>query len=143
MIRDWLGGGRRRLPLIKEFMTRDPVTIPATHHLKTAKKVMGQHNFRHLPVMDGQQLVGVISDRDIKLAEAIYCERNPGETIRVVELCLFDPYVVDESARLDRVVEEIYERRIGSALITHNKKLTGIFTTTDACRVLAEFIRKR
>ena len=44
---------------------------------------------------------------------------------------------------LDQVVTEMAERRIGSALITHHDKLVGIFTVTDACRVLAEILRSQ
>jgi CBS domain-containing protein len=49
--------------------------------------------------------------------------------------------MVDSNTPLDHVVEEMAERRIGSALVTHHGTLAGIFTVTDACRVLAEILK--
>ena len=51
---------------VADIMTKDPVTIKTTENPLTAKKIMFEHNFRHMPVVDDDgKLVGIISLRDL------------------------------------------------------------------------------
>ncbi len=52
-----------------------------------------------------------------------------------------ESYVVDAQTPLDEVLDHMASHRIGSALVTSNGELAGIFTATDACRAFAEFLR--
>lgn len=50
---------------VKEWMTQDPVTVGADTDTEEAAALMATHGFRHLPVMDGDKVIGVVSLRDV------------------------------------------------------------------------------
>ena len=54
-----------------------------------------------------------------------------------------DAYIVDLDTRLDEVLAHMAEHHLGSAIITREGKLVGVFTTTDACRHFAEHLREQ
>ncbi|MDP2341874.1 MAG: CBS domain-containing protein [Deltaproteobacteria bacterium] len=118
-------------PLLKTSMTHHPHSIRLDESVATARKLMGTLNVRHLPVLKAGTLVGVISDRDLKLV-------NAAAHVTVEDLCVDDPICVDVDTSLFVVASIMAEKRVGSVLVTDGGKLAGIFTTTDACRVLAE-----
>src|SRR5262249_4711509 len=59
------------LPAVSPFMTRQVVTIDRTASLADAHHLMREHEIRHLPVLDGKQLVGLLSQRDLHLIETL------------------------------------------------------------------------
>ena len=63
--------------------------------------------------------------------------------LRVRHLLLPDPYAVEMSAPLDEVVADMAARHIGSSIVLRHGRLAGVFSATDACRLLAEFLRDR
>ena len=126
---------------IKSVMTPFPYSIDAQQSLNEARALMNEHQIRHLPVRDGERLLGMLSDRELQLV----IERSRGESISP-ELSVRDAvtsqlYEVDLMTPLAEVVEEMAERRIGSALVTKAGLVGGVFTVTDACRCLAELLR--
>ena len=52
---------------VRDVMTRDPLTVSPVEELETCRALMKKHGFRHLPVCDGTQLIGMVSMRDILL----------------------------------------------------------------------------
>ncbi len=129
------------IPEIQKYMTPIPHTIGAEQSLATARDFMKKHEIRHLPVLSGGKLVGILTDRDVKMALGLNGV-NPILT-RVQDFALEDPYQVSPQAKLDEVAAELAERRIGSALVMDHHQLVGIFTTTDAMRALSELLRTR
>ena len=128
-------------PVIQKYMTYVPHAIDASKTLKEAEEVMLLHNIRHLPVMKGGEISGLISDRDIKMAAGIMGS-SPNLVI-VDDICREHPYQVSPDAKLHEVATEMASKRYGSALVVQNGKLVGIFTTVDACRALSEIIQTR
>jgi len=61
----------KSIPPIQKYMTTTPLTISAESTLEEAFNLMKSKHIRHLPVMDGDHLVGIISERDIMVAEAL------------------------------------------------------------------------
>lgn len=133
----------KRMPSIKAVMTPFPYSVDAGASLAEAQQFMRTHGIRHLPVTQNGDLVGSISDRDIKLVLGPdFAYPNAAET-RVGDAMVRDPYVVDMDVRLDLVLQEMADRHLGSALVTRHGKLAGVFTVTDACRHFAEFLREQ
>lgn len=129
-------------PRIGELMTTTSLhCVEVSDTVKTAKTLMLTENIKHLPVLKAGQLVGILSDRDVKLAQAVSTDPNFHDNARVGDVHRSNPYTVTRSEPADRVLSEMAERRIGSVLIVEDDELVGIFTTTDACRSFADFLR--
>lgn len=121
-------------------MSRDPHTIGDDQPLAAARERMHALNVRHLAVLHGGHLVGIISSRDIALVESL-----PGTDLSVVvvsEAMTAEPWTVTPASELSMVASEMAQRRIGTALVVEaegSDALLGVFTTTDALRALAAF----
>lgn len=128
-------------PLIRSVMTPFPYAVGLDEPLATARRMMSLHRVRHLPVKDRDQLVGLISDRDIKLSLGPYLDLPAdGDRALVRHASVANAYVVETTTPLQVVAAEMARRRIGSALVTKDGRLAGIFTATDACRCLARVL---
>lgn len=119
---------------VQKFMTAMPHTIGKDQPLARAEKMMRDLRVHHLPVLDGGRLVGILSDRDIKLVETLK-DVDP-QTVLVEEAFTPDPYIVSPTTTLKEVCATMAEKRYGCALIEENHKLVGIFTWVDALRAL-------
>lgn len=126
-------------PTIDSVMTRQPLSVEADLDVKAAQKMMIEKNFRHLPVVEGERVVGVVSDRDILLAQVANHELE-GE-LCIGDLCSLDPYIVTPDTPLVEILDTMVQRHIGSTLVADEGRLVGIYTATDACRDLAGSIR--
>lgn len=118
-------------------MTAAPYTIADDQTLLEARKRMSKWHVRHLPVLFGGRLVGLISDRDVDISLA------SGEAQRsglVSDLMIESVYVAEPNESLAQVVRTMAFRKVGSAVIAVHDKVLGVFTTTDALRLLAETI---
>ena len=102
---------------------------------------MVEHELRHVPVKNGDTLVGILTDRDLKRALDPDLGLPPKEQLFVRDVFLADAYVVDATEPLDEVLHQMTVRHIGSALITKRERLVGIFTAMDACRLFAQHLR--
>jgi acetoin utilization protein AcuB len=122
-------------------MTAFPHTIGFDQTLEKAQNMMHEYNVRHLPILKGGKLVGILSDRDIKLILS-FADVDP-KKITVDEAYTPEPYVTKTSASLDEVAAYMAEHKYGCALVTDNNKLVGIFTEVDAMRALSELLNTR
>ena len=132
----------KAMPKIEKYMTTMPHTIGEDIPLAKAVDLMKEHRIRHLPVQKGGKLVGVITDRDVKLAASFQGLAGANE-LTVADVMTADPYKVTPDANLTDVVEMMAEHRYGCAIIEQgNGKVVGVFTATDAMRVLAEVLKQ-
>lgn len=123
-------------------MTAFPYSIDEAADVKTAAAMMEDHNIRHLPVTQRGELMGVVSDSDLRVALCLREESGASTSMPVGMLCGNDPYVVDLDAPVDAVVLEMAGRQIGCVIVLRGEKIAGIFTTTDACRMLGNLLRE-
>ena len=130
----------KRNPQVIAFMTPFPHSIDVDAPLADAHKLMREHRFRHLPVMSGGGIVGVLTDRDIKLVLGPDFGSPNERELSVRDAYVERPCVVPASTPVAKVARVMAQNRIGSAIVTKHGKLVGIFTVTDACRALAEII---
>ena len=128
---------QKAMPSIQKFMTPMPHSIGADIPIKIAYEMMKEHRIRHLPVQKAGALVGVLTDRDIKLASSF---QGPG-VLKVDDVMTPDPYVVSPETPVDQVALRMSENRYGCAIVVQdNQKVVGIFTATDGMRVLGEVL---
>ncbi len=129
------------IPTVAKYMSTQPHSIGRDQPMNVAHKMMREHKIRHLPVLTGGRLVGLLSDRDLNLIEALR-DVDPGKVL-VEEAMTSDPYAVSPETPLDSVVGTMAEHKYGCAVVMQNDKLVGIFTTVDACRAFAELLHGR
>ncbi|MCG8435185.1 MAG: CBS domain-containing protein [Gammaproteobacteria bacterium] len=132
---------KRRMPTVKSLMTPFPDAVDIKAPVAMARKFMMEHRIRHLPVTREGELIGIITDRDVKLALGPDMSYPPEDELSVEDVYLPDPFVVDINASLDGVLLEMANRHIGSALVTRKGKLSGILTTTDVCKYSGQLLR--
>jgi len=128
----------KRNPQVIAFMTPFPHSIDIDAPLARARKMMREGDFRHLPVTCGGAIVGIVTDRDIKLLLGPDFGSPDERELKVHDAYIDKPCVVPASTPVATVARTMAEHHIGSAIVTKNDKLVGIFTVTDACRALAE-----
>lgn len=127
------------MPSVKRYMTREPYSVASTDSLMRAKTMMRSHAIRHLPVIDGDRLVGIVSDRDVGVVEAV-----PGLDLEHVEVgrVMEAPLRVWGEDPLDEVSERMVSERRDCVIVQGGQGVAGIFTATDALRALAELVRR-
>jgi acetoin utilization protein AcuB len=121
-------------------MTPFPYSIDVDAPLEEAHKLMREHHFRHLPVTSHRAIVGVLTDRDIKLILGPDFGSPSERELKVREAYVEQPCVVPASTSVATIARTMADNHIGSAIVTKNDKLVGIFTVTDACRALAQVL---
>jgi acetoin utilization protein AcuB len=125
-------------PSIKNHMTSQPHSIRPDATLLDAHRSMREHHIRHLPVLSGGTLLGLVSQRDLHLIESLK-DVDPAK-VTVEEAMSQDVYRVQDDAPLAEVVAHMAEHKLGSAVVLHDHKVVGIFTITDAMNALAHFL---
>lgn len=131
----------KAIPTVQKYMTTQPHSIGRDQKMALAHKMMREHRFRHLPVLDGSKLVGVLTDRDLHLIETLR-DVDPNE-VTVEDAMTPSPYAVSPDSALDEVVSTMAEHKYGCAIVMQNHKLVGILTTVDVCRAFSELLHGR
>ena len=126
---------------IRKFMTSPVRTIRATSTLAEAHRWMNELGVRHLPVFEGRQLVGLVSQRDLHLVETLK-DVDP-RTVTVEEAMSQDAFVVEPESALAEVCQRMADRKLGSAIVVEGEDVVGIFTTVDACRALTAVLTEK
>ena len=126
------------IPAIQKYMSIAPHSIGVDQSLSQAHAFLKKHQIRHLPVLSGGTLVGIITERDLSLIEAL----GGVDTTRtkIEEVMTPVVYAVTPETSLDEVAATMSEKKYGSAVVMQNGKVVGIFTTVDVCRALAELL---
>jgi len=131
----------KAIPTVQKYMTTSPHTIGEDQPMTVAHRMMREHHIRHLPVLRGAKIVGLVSDRDLNMVETLQ-DVDPRKVL-VSEAMTQDPYLVSPDAALDEVVLAMAEKKYGSAVVMQHEKVVGIFTTVDACRAFADLLHTR
>ena len=125
---------------VDEFITPDPVTASEDMDTDELRELMQRHDIRHLPVMRGDAVVGLISDRDVRLVSGLTVAEKL--QVRAGDIMRTEPLSVPATTPLAEVAEIMARKKIGSAIVTDAEgRLAGIFTATDALNALVEIAR--
>lgn len=133
----------KKIPSIKTVMTAFPYSVQPNASLQQAIEFMRTQNIRHLPVADHGKLLGLVSDRDIKLVLGPDFAYPDPDQLTVGDVMRKDTYTVDLDERLDNVLAHMADHHIGSAVVTRQGRLAGMFTSSDACRNFADHLREQ
>jgi acetoin utilization protein AcuB len=123
------------------YMSTSPHSIGLQQTLQHAHEEMRAHGLRHLPVLHGGTLVGLVSERDLHVIESL---KDVDPTRVTVEDAMSSAvYAVSPDAPLDEVVATMAEKKYGCAVIMQNHHVVGMLTTVDVCRALSELLHGR
>jgi acetoin utilization protein AcuB len=131
----------KAIPSVQKYMTMSPHAVGEDQPLSVAHQMMSKHKIRHLPVLRGGQLVGMLSERDLALIETLR-DVDPAHVL-VSDAMSTVVYATSPDAPLDEVVDEMAERKLGSAVVVQNHKVVGILTTVDVCIALSALLKGR
>ena len=122
---------------VATFMTPQPITIGRRETLATAHRLMRDSGVRHLPVLEHGDLVGVVTQRDLYFLETI---RGVDLDDDVVEDAMTtDTYAVTPDTAVATVARQMARKRYGCAVVMERGRVAGIFTATDALRLVSAF----
>ncbi len=126
---------------IAEYMTRNPVTISPESYIHEARALMEKHTFRHLPVVDDEDvLVGIVTDRDLRSAYPSTVAQNEQlaklkqqiEHTRISEIMVRECVFIHEDDTLDDSLHLFDKWRIGALpVIDRKRKIQGMFSMRD------------
>ncbi len=123
---------------VRDVMTPDPVTISPNHSIGAALARMRRGGFRRLPVMEDDKLVGIITDRDLRLAMNSPFVMREGwydsylmEHIEVRSCMTPDPVTVEADSDLLEAVRLMRKHKYGGVPVLEAGRLVGILTETD------------
>ena len=129
----------KRIPRMAAVMTPFPYSIDVEKNAAEALELMLAHRFRHLPVTENFVAVSMVTEQSIR--QATLEEGKPASQVSVKRASVAQPHLVDLNTPLDKVAEEMANRRISSVVVTKGDKVAGIFTLADVCTLLASALR--
>ncbi|HUM00651.1 MAG TPA: CBS and ACT domain-containing protein [Thermoanaerobaculia bacterium] len=117
--------------LVRDIMRSPAVTVSADTTLETAYRTMREKGIRHLPVLEGGQLVGVITDRDLRLATSVLSPTPFSAGSRVSGVMRTRPLTADPSDPIEDAARIMREKKIGCLPVLDGARLIGIVTGLD------------
>lgn len=132
----------KSIPTLATTMTPFPYSIDVNQPLREAVAMMEEHGFHHLPVTEDGNLVGVLSERDVRFVESPFSSASLDDELYVKDIYTSRAFVVDIHDALEDVLGIMADKHIGSAVVTKNGKLAGILTHNDVFRKFADVIHK-
>jgi len=133
----------------EELMTRDPMTATPDTRLGEAIQQMRELDVRHLPIVQGDELIGMISDRDLRGVSFVdVLEDSDLTALRrrldgaVSEVMNADLLQVTEETEVAEIVELMLEHRVGAVPVVESGSnvLKGIVSYIDVLRAAAEVL---
>jgi acetoin utilization protein AcuB len=119
---------------VKKRMVRKLITIPPQTNILNALKVMRDNSIRHLPVVDGGNLVGFVTEGDLRQASLL----SMVDKVSIEDVMIKDPVTIAPDASIEEAAKLIYFHKIGGLPVVKGKKLVGIITIVD---ILQAFIQ--
>ncbi|MBW2092462.1 MAG: CBS domain-containing protein [Deltaproteobacteria bacterium] len=122
---------------VEKFMSREVLTVPVTAGLEEAAALIKEHDIRHLPVVEGKKLIGLVTEGEIR--GAIFPAML--EDIGVKDLMITDPITVTPDALLEDAVRLVYQHKIGCLpVVDRDGNLKGIITVVDMLAALIDLM---
>ena len=130
-------GGRHGA--VSNWMTRAPIMVPEDCTVRAALGRMQRGEIRHLLVLDGDRLSGIVSNRDVRRLAL----EDPGPSLLagpVRSMMTEDPVTVAPETEVTVAARLLLERRIGALPVRDGDEIIGIFTTADALEALLAIV---
>ena len=127
-------------------MTEEVQTVNVTHSLQEANNLFNKYNIRHLPVVSGDKLIGILSQTDILRisfgntfgAEQSGSDEAIFDMLSINQVMKHSPETVSSEDTLKSAAETLAKREFHALPVVDNEKLVGIVTTTDIIKYFLE-----
>jgi acetoin utilization protein AcuB len=124
---------------VSEWMSPDPVAVGPQDTVRHARQLLHRYGVRHLPVVDRGRVVGVLSDRDVRIDEAALrqlsserLDESLGGARQVLEVMSAPPHLIRSDESMEAAARLMVSRRISALpVVDAEGELVGIVTTTD------------
>ena len=129
--------------LVRDSMTREVVTVGPETTAGEALALCREKGIRHLPVLEGGRLGGMISDRDLRSATPALGDPDRAEAlerIRVADEMAKEVATVRPEDPIEEAAIEMYERKIGCLPVVDDGNLVGIVTSSDVMRAFVRLV---
>lgn len=135
---------------VSRRMQKKIITIQKDETVERAQTLMAVNGIRHLPVLNGTRLVGILSDRDIRgilipqrFTSSYKGNGNsfylPGD-VKVQEAMSADPLTVEPGSDIEEAARLLVTNKIGCLPVVDREKVVGIITETDILWVFSEIM---
>jgi acetoin utilization protein AcuB len=118
--------------LVRAKMTSNPVTVTPQDTVANAQERMRTGGFRRLPVVQDGTLVGIVTDRDIRLYEGLE------EHTKVRAVMTAHPVTVSPQSTVEDATQLMLKHKVGGLPVLDKQKLVGIITTSDILQAFLE-----
>ncbi len=129
---------------VRDLMTRDPITVPPETSITEARALMARERIRHLLVAEGQRLLGIVTDRDIRLnlpspatSLSVWEINYLLQRLTVKEVMTRTLITVDPDRPVAEAARLMLEHKIGALPVLDGERIAGILTETDLVRAFA------
>jgi acetoin utilization protein AcuB len=127
---------------VEEFTTPNPITATEDTTVEQMNELMNKYRIRHLPILVDGRVVGIVSDRDLRVVLGLDAKER--EMLRAADIMKPDPVTVNSLEPIRKVALEMSKFKIGSVLVNDdNDRFLGIFTVTDALNALIEILEPK
>ena len=130
---------------VENRMKRDLVTLKPTDTFQRAMDLVRHRGIRHLPVVEGKRVVGIVTDRDIRQASAspatslsIHELHYLLDKITVADIMTKPVFTVRPEDTVEHAAQELLTHRIGGLPVVKDGDLVGIITETDVLQAFLD-----
>lgn len=133
----------------EELMSESPFVVQVTDSIRSVMARLTESDVRHLPVVEGGRLVGMVSDRDLRrLLDPMFelaagGGARSGELERPISLLMSSDVIsVQPESEVDEVIDLLIEHKIGAVPVTEvdSSKLLGIISYVDVLRAARDVL---
>lgn len=135
--------------VVREYMKTQVTALQETDSLLDATMIFVRSSFRHLPVLRGKQLVGIVTERDVKqFAPHLMTRMTPEEYNQVLEttpisrVMTRNPVTVKPNQPVFDAATLLYTKKVGCLPVVENGELVGIISTTDMLALLVHLMKE-
>lgn len=129
---------------VRDLMTPSPITVTPETSVTDARAVMARSHIRHLLVTEGDKLVGIVTDRDIRLnlpspatSLSIWELNYLLARLKVAEVMTTAVITVEPGRGAREAAHIMLDHKIGALPVVDGRRLVGILTETDLVRAFA------
>jgi len=136
----------KRQEPVSKIMTRDLITLGLNDDLYKAEKLFKEHKIRHIPVVEEEHIIGILSYSDLKRisfldsfdSNEIEIDNAIYNMLSIRQIMVKNPVVINSTVTVKSVAEILSKNEFHALPVVENKILVGIVTTTDLLKYLLD-----